>query len=735
MQKDMVIVVNERDEVVGSASKFDSHRFVPGQPRGILHRAFSVFLFDGEGRLLLQKRASHKITFPDVWTNTCCSHQLTGFDPTEVDNELGQPGVAPMGVCRAAVRKLEHELGIAPSDVPMEKFKFLTRLHYYAADSITHGKHSVWGEHEIDYILFLQLKERPQMTPHPEEVGDVRWVTPEELKAMMVEPGLLWSPWFVIIAQRWLLPLWWNGGDPKSAEAHVDVETVHRFDPPPVHRAGAGVCGLLKEGASAGDLKKQGAYGKIPSITEPFFRQLMRIDEVTMALYYKLSGKGKGEANLDRSNADVAYLDDMLGKVSRSFAAVIRQLPRCLCLEIVVFYMALRGLDTVEDDMTSFPSPADKIYVLRRFHETVLVGNAKALLSGRPSLAPFLGEEAGGMKGLGEGDEAALLENFDVAGRVFNSLAPVSRAVIADITKRMGEGMAEFVERDLGQGTTSMEDYNLYCHYVAGLVGEGLSRLFEATGTEGPEIGGAIDLSNSMGLFLQKTNIIRDYLEDYVDGRAFWPQEIWRKHSTTGQLGQFVLPQHQAAGLACLNELVTDALELIPKSFQYMSMCQHPLVFRFCAIPQVMAIATLAEVYNNPNVFAGVVKIRKGLAVKMILDSDDMVSVASWFGLLAEGIKRRIPTRDPSAERTLKACEEVARVVKEHGGEKRAGKSIAGYLTMGLGIGAGAAYYISQQASGSTTGTHAQGVAMACAAAALSMVLSSFMTKARRESK
>lgn len=49
--------------------------------------------------------------------------------------------------------------------------------------------------------------------------------------------------------------------------------------------------------------------------------------------------------------------------------------------------------------------------------------------------------------------------------------------------------------------------------------------------------------SCSMGLFLQKTNIIRDYLEDYVDGRAFWPQDVWKKYAVTGQLGEFALPQ------------------------------------------------------------------------------------------------------------------------------------------------------------------------------------------------
>lgn len=65
-----------------------------------------------------------------------------------------------------------------------------------------------------------------------------------------------------------------------------------------------------------------------------------------------------------------------------------------------------------------------------------------------------------------------------------------------------------------------------YCHYVAGLVGVGLSKLFSASKLEDPEVGQDTELANSMGLFLQKTNIIRDYLEDMQEGRAFWPQEV-----------------------------------------------------------------------------------------------------------------------------------------------------------------------------------------------------------------
>ena len=108
--------------------------------KGLLHRAFSVFLFDDTNRLLLQQRASEKITFPDMWTNTCCSHPL-GI-PGETGVTLAE---SVEGVKRAAQRKLDHELGIAPAQVPLDDFRFLTRIHYKAPSD---GK---WGEHESEW--------------------------------------------------------------------------------------------------------------------------------------------------------------------------------------------------------------------------------------------------------------------------------------------------------------------------------------------------------------------------------------------------------------------------------------------------------------------------------------------------------------------------------------------------------------------------------------------------------
>jgi isopentenyl-diphosphate delta-isomerase len=110
--------------------------------RGLLHRAFSVFLFDSQNRLLLQQRATEKITFPDMWTNTCCSH------PLGIPGETGVGlDASVQGVRRAAVRKLDHELGIPSAQVPIDNFKFLTRIHY---KSPSDGK---WGEHESKFDL------------------------------------------------------------------------------------------------------------------------------------------------------------------------------------------------------------------------------------------------------------------------------------------------------------------------------------------------------------------------------------------------------------------------------------------------------------------------------------------------------------------------------------------------------------------------------------------------------
>ena len=192
---EVCIVLDDNDTPIGSASKKVCH-LMDNINKGLVHRAFSCFLFDSQNRLLLQQRASEKITFPDLWTNTCCSHPLAV--PTETGSSLE---TAVAGAKRAAQRKLDHELGIEAHQVPLDKFDYLTRIHYKAPSD---GK---WGEHEIDYILFI--KADVGLDVNPNEVQDTRYVSSGELKQVFGDGKLNFTPWFKLICQSMLFE-WWE---------------------------------------------------------------------------------------------------------------------------------------------------------------------------------------------------------------------------------------------------------------------------------------------------------------------------------------------------------------------------------------------------------------------------------------------------------------------------------------------------------------------------------------------
>jgi farnesyl-diphosphate farnesyltransferase len=399
-----------------------------------------------------------------------------------------------------------------------------------------------------------------------------------------------------------------------------------------------------------GVVVKQGSYGKVPIHSASKASQLKHPQEILAGLFLKFV-PGALKSNLktdDKTDVDLRFCDIMLGEVSRSFAAVIRQLPRDMAIDVLVFYIVLRALDTIEDDMEAFKSRSEtKQDELRAFGKT------------------YLGDEDWSMTGVGEGKERELLEGFSAVSRLFNRLSPSSQEVVRDITIKMGAGMAEFVDKDMKQGTVSIAEYNRYCHIVAGLVGEGLSRLFVSAGLETSAIYeegqmtwsfSKLGLANSMGLLLQKTNIIRDYLEDYVDGRAFWPKEVYQQFAS--DLGEFA----HGSNTECLNCLVANALELVPDSLEYLARLKTPEVFRFCAIPQVMAIATLAECFNNPKVNTGVVKIRKGFTARLILDSSSLDGVFYWFHELSTKIARDCPKEDPSHGQIVKITGDIIRL-------------------------------------------------------------------------
>ncbi|MFD5320244.1 isopentenyl-diphosphate Delta-isomerase [Streptomyces sp. NPDC127098] len=153
-------LVDEDGATIGTSEKLAAHR-----APGLLHRAFSVFLFDPAGRLLLQRRAAGKYHSPGVWSNTCCGHPYPGEPPF-----------------LAATRRTSEELGAAPA---LLREAGTVRYHHPDPDS---------GLVEREYNhLFAGLVTEP-LRPDPAEVGETAFVTPGELGRLI--DGRAFSVWF-----------------------------------------------------------------------------------------------------------------------------------------------------------------------------------------------------------------------------------------------------------------------------------------------------------------------------------------------------------------------------------------------------------------------------------------------------------------------------------------------------------------------------------------------------------
>ncbi|CAN6199307.1 unnamed protein product [Urochloa humidicola] len=213
MFEDECILVDEQDNVVGHDSKYNCHLM----EKNLLHRAFSVLLFNSKYELLLQQRSATKVTFPLVWSNTCCSHPLYRESELIEENDLG--------VRNAAQRKLLDELGIPAEDAPIDQFTPVGRMLYMVP---SHGK---WSEHELTHILFMVRDVKLQ--PNPDEVGDVKYVNREQLKELIRkadagEDGVKVSPWFKLMVENFVMG-WWDHVEKGTLSEAADMETIHNL--------------------------------------------------------------------------------------------------------------------------------------------------------------------------------------------------------------------------------------------------------------------------------------------------------------------------------------------------------------------------------------------------------------------------------------------------------------------------------------------------------------------------
>jgi isopentenyl-diphosphate delta-isomerase len=160
-----VVLVDDQDNAIGKMEKQQAH------VEGVLHRAFSIFIFNSEKKLLLQKRASSKYHCGGLWTNTCCSH------PRENEN-----------IQDAAIRRLQEEMGMHCQLQPI--FSFVYRAEF--ENGLT--------EYEFDHVFFGESDQTPEL--NLEEVEDFRYVGMEQLQTEITENPAHFTPWFLIALDR-----------------------------------------------------------------------------------------------------------------------------------------------------------------------------------------------------------------------------------------------------------------------------------------------------------------------------------------------------------------------------------------------------------------------------------------------------------------------------------------------------------------------------------------------------
>jgi len=157
----MLVLVDDQDNSIGYMEKMEVHR------KALLHRAFSVFLFNSNGEMLLQRRAMKKYHSGGLWTNTCCSHPYPGETPAE-----------------AGRRRMQEELGFETAVQPVFSFIYKAALD----NELT--------EHELDHVLIGEYD--GPVHPNEEEVGDYCYKSMDDLRSSLNTHPQLYTAWFQI---------------------------------------------------------------------------------------------------------------------------------------------------------------------------------------------------------------------------------------------------------------------------------------------------------------------------------------------------------------------------------------------------------------------------------------------------------------------------------------------------------------------------------------------------------
>lgn len=469
--EESLILVDRNDQQIGTGHKLPIHR------EGLLHRAFSLFIFDGQGRLMLQQRALSKYHSGGLWTNSCCGHPRPGESTAQ-----------------AAHRRLGEEMGF---DCPLEEVTTLIYKSEVSGDLI---------EHEFDHIFIGRFDGEPEV--NPEEAAQWRWIETSELLQWIDAEPEAFTVWFKTIL---------------SAPA----------------------CQLEQ---------------------------------------WRL--RAQSDAYVDPTR----YQDEILTRVSRSFALTIPQLPPELYPVVTNAYLLCRIADTIEDE------PGLTARQKRQYENAFL-----NVVSGEADAQAFSDDLSEHLTDQTLQAEHDLVRHLPQMLTIFHALRPFQQESILQCLSVMTQGMSEFQENAGVQGLDTSEQLDRYCYCVAGVVGKLLTELFiDFEHALLPQRENLHRLALSFGMGLQLTNILKDQWDDRLRGACWLPRDLLAKHGV--QFAQLKAGHNDPLYAQAVAELIGTAHSHLQRALQYALLipARHTGIRRFLLWNIGLALLTLRNVHKNP---------------------------------------------------------------------------------------------------------------------------------------
>lgn len=310
---------------------------------------------------------------------------------------------------------------------------------------------------------------------------------------------------------------------------------------------------------------------------------------------------------------DIAYQNEILQQVSRTFALTIPQLPEPLCTVVANAYLLCRIADTIEDDKSMLAE--QKKHYAEQFINVV---------NGTEQAEPFAEALFPRLSPTATEAEHDLIANTAPVIRITHSFNERQRSALEKCVKIMADGMVRYQDAETLDGVADQKDMDQYCYYVAGVVGEMLTELFCDYSSEiDANRDEMMTLGVSFGQGLQMTNILKDIWEDHERGACWLPRDVFEKH---GVDIRHKTPGNTNSGFnQALTELLGIAHAHVYNALRYTLKipAQEKGLRRFCLWALGMAVLTLDKIRQKPGFTDGKqVKIsRRSVKITLFLTS------------------------------------------------------------------------------------------------------------------